>query len=295
MSELASASIPSSTCPPRRKSLPVVTQIDQHDIRFEITPELLINGVPSPPKSPVRRSWGLSRSHIPQSPPPPKPPVPSPPKRDSTTLRVLVASWNVGNMMPSKSKDVINAWIPEGGGGYDVIAVGLQESSYKERSASEIERDRGRTVSPDQTPPTDDTETVIDNMEDDNHDETEDNTQEPDEQEEEEEEQESNEGEMKTIKKKKSRAKRSIRKVSKLMRQMSSNLRGSVAEALEYPFNRQLFLHLGDQYGIIGKVELMEMRLFIYVHNKHPVSQIEKTTVATGLGSVIGNKVGTRI
>ncbi|KAF1314958.1 Kinesin-like protein, partial [Globisporangium splendens] len=91
---------------------------------------------------------------------------------------------------------------------------------------------------------------------------------------------------------KRSRTKKSIRKVSKLVRQVSTNLRDSVAEVLDYPFNRQLYLHLGDKFALVGKVELMEMRLFVHVQTKHSVTGIEKATVPTGLGSVLGNKGG---
>jgi hypothetical protein len=35
----------------------------------------------------------------------------------------------------------------------------------------------------------------------------------------------------------------------------------------------------------------MEMRLFVYVHERNNVCEVEKLAVPTGLGSVIGNKV----
>ncbi|KAF1790097.1 P-loop containing nucleoside triphosphate hydrolase [Phytophthora cactorum] len=54
-----------------------------------------------------------------------------------TSLKILIASWNVGNTMPPKDSKLLNEWIPEGGGDFDVIAVGLQESTYKSEKVSE--------------------------------------------------------------------------------------------------------------------------------------------------------------
>jgi phosphatidylinositol-bisphosphatase len=42
-------------------------------------------------------------------------------------LKVLVCSWNVGNAPPPAT---FAPWIPPGGGGSDIIAVGLQECAY---------------------------------------------------------------------------------------------------------------------------------------------------------------------
>lgn len=46
-------------------------------------------------------------------------------------LSIRCCTWNVGNKMPSAD---FSPWIPEGGGDFDVIAVGLQESTYKIKS-----------------------------------------------------------------------------------------------------------------------------------------------------------------
>lgn len=90
---------------------------------------------------------------------------------------------------------------------------------------------------------------------------------------------------------KRSRAKKSMRKVSSMVKQLGTNLRDTVGEALEYPFIRQLLMHVGENYELVGKVELMEMRLFVIVHTRNTVSDVDKLAIPTGLGSVIGNKV----
>jgi hypothetical protein len=43
-------------------------------------------------------------------------------------ISVLVGTWNIGNAQPP---DELDPWIPTAGGGFDVIAVGAQESNYE--------------------------------------------------------------------------------------------------------------------------------------------------------------------
>ena len=45
-------------------------------------------------------------------------------------LKLLVASWNVGNAKPPK---LLDEWVPAGGKGYDVIVIGAQECTYSEK------------------------------------------------------------------------------------------------------------------------------------------------------------------
>ncbi|KAL3656593.1 hypothetical protein V7S43_018591 [Phytophthora oleae] len=243
-----------------------------------------------------------------------------------TPLKILIASWNVGNTMPPKDSKLLNDWIPEGGGGFDVIAVGLQESTYKSEKVSEnlvraenadeeeeeIEADLLSTLS-----------SVLDATEVDDV--------------EEEDEEEENESKTESVLKrpgsqrsfadinnspsndsirsarageqlssstsesaakssdvivKRSRTKKSMRKMTRMVRQLSNNLRDSKGDALDYPFSKQIYLHLGDSYVLAGKVELMEMRLYVFVHERNNVCDVEKLAVPTGLGSVIGNKGG---
>lgn len=287
---------------------------------------------------------------------------------DKPPLRILVATWNVGNVMPPKDPHKIREWIPEGGGDFDVIAIGLQESSYRERAASVSSDVVSCSVAVDAADSTDTSDGAVlveagDYEVDDAadleacgndsptrpdpsrseweceygefcYDDGEDQEDEelvaalaeahqaarealapssprmsPTSPEEEEQDatartdnstasatgggSRSNSLQTGEVIIKRSRTKKSIRKVSKLVRQVSSNLRESVADALDYPFNKQLYHHLGEDYGLVGKVELMEMRLFVYVHSRHTVSGIEKISVPTGLGSVLGNKVRT--
>jgi hypothetical protein len=57
--------------------------------------------------------------------PPPPPPQGDPP------LRVLTCSWNCGNAPAGD----LSLWIPKGGVGYDIIAVGLMECTFTEKAA----------------------------------------------------------------------------------------------------------------------------------------------------------------
>jgi hypothetical protein len=59
-------------------------------------------------------------------------PLPSPP------VRLLVGTWNVGNARP---KEDFSPWLPRHGEGFDVIAVGLQESTYTSAGAHEEEEE----------------------------------------------------------------------------------------------------------------------------------------------------------
>ena len=45
-------------------------------------------------------------------------------------IEVLVLSWNVGNKQPNAAE--LEAWLPAGGGSYDLVAVGTQENDFKE-------------------------------------------------------------------------------------------------------------------------------------------------------------------
>jgi hypothetical protein len=42
-------------------------------------------------------------------------------------LRVLVCTCNIGNAMPTD----LSSWIPKNGGHHDVIAIGMQESTFR--------------------------------------------------------------------------------------------------------------------------------------------------------------------
>lgn len=211
-----------------------------------------------------------------------------------TPLKLLVCSWNVGNAQPPKLRSKLQQWIPEGGGDFDVIAVGLQESSYREKHGDEKEdqaRDTEDTVKADDSddeevgPNDDEVNVVEEELEEEEDEEVPHPTDEVE------------EGETKTpdmVIVKRSRSKKSMLKVTKIVKQMSSNIRetvATVAEVLEYPFLKQLVQHVGENYSLVAKVELMEMRLFVFALAKHNVTQVEKLSVPTGLGSVIGNKV----
>ncbi|GMF35442.1 unnamed protein product [Phytophthora fragariaefolia] len=264
-------------------------------------------------------------------------------------LKILVASWNVGNTMPPKDSKLLSDWIPEGGDDYDVIAVGLQESTYKNEKVSEnlVRTDSWRNASS-KAEDQDEEETDMDPPLDSVVDGTEVEEGEEDEEDEEYESEgkidelgnrssirrsgvhksssttdENNSPSSEAIRTsraggqfnsstseqnngstigpnkssdvivKRSRTKKSMRKMTRMVRQLSSNLRDTMGDALDYPFSKQIYLHLGESYVLAGKVELMEMRLFIYVHERNNVCDVEKLAVPTGLGSVIGNKVPT--
>lgn len=206
-----------------------------------------------------------------------------------------MCSWNVGNAQPPKVRSKLQQWIPEGGGDFDVIAVGLQESSYREKHGDEKEDQEARdTEDTTKADDSDDEEvecsTINEDVGDEEHEEEdyEDVPLPTDEAEEE----ESKTSDVVIVKR--SRSKKSMLKVSKIVKQMSSNIRetvATVADVLEYPFLKQLVQHVGDNYALVARVELMEMRLFVFALARHNVTQVEKLSVPTGLGSVIGNKV----
>ncbi|RHZ31892.1 hypothetical protein DYB37_004593 [Aphanomyces astaci] len=52
------------------------------------------------------------------------------------TLGPCAQTWNVGNKMPPATPAGIKSWVPEGGGDYDIVAIGLQESTYKKKASS---------------------------------------------------------------------------------------------------------------------------------------------------------------
>ena len=62
--------------------------------------------------------------------PPPPPPSGEPP------LRVLTCSWNCGNAPVAD----LSPWIPKGGLGYDIIAVGLMECTFTEKTAKKSKK-----------------------------------------------------------------------------------------------------------------------------------------------------------
>eukprot|EP00947_MAST-08B_sp_MAST-8B-sp1_P005518 g5518.t1 len=49
------------------------------------------------------------------------------PKNDK--FKLLVGTWNVGNAQPDEEQ--LKSWLPEGGGDFEMIVVGVQECSYK--------------------------------------------------------------------------------------------------------------------------------------------------------------------
>ncbi|RLN97557.1 hypothetical protein BBJ28_00017551 [Nothophytophthora sp. Chile5] len=217
----------------------------------------------------------------------------------------------MGNTMPPTDSTLLNDWIPEGGGDFDVIAIGLQESTYKSEKVSEtlaradswkpddldeedeeVDTDDGveeeeeskpplRRASSHKSLPVADDGDVVDSEASQSKGRVHSSSaaSEPD--------SDTTNGAIKRsdVIVKRSRTKKSIRKVSKMVRQLSSNL--------DYPFSKQIHQHLGKSYAVVGKVELMEMRLFVYVHERNNVNDVEKLAIPTGLGSVIGNKCAT--
>ncbi|OQS02462.1 phosphatidylinositol-3,4,5-trisphosphate 5-phosphatase [Thraustotheca clavata] len=152
-------------------------------------------------------------------------------------LQVLIGSWNVGNKMPPTSVD---PWLPQGGGGFDVIAVGLQESSFKKSSSSSND--------------------VFDEDDDDEEN-----------------------GEVVEV--------TEVSPPKQLQKSPSNASKRNLNS--HYPFYQQLEEHFGQDYVIAGHVDLMEIRLIVFVHNRHEFTDVEKITEATGVGNVIGNKGGT--
>lgn len=234
--------------------------------------------------------------------------------------------------MPPKNSKLIGQWLPEGGGDFDVIAIGLQESTYREKSTSvgdlanndpkspassvksdnsdnddwedggadaceaeeddagDTETDKPLSPTPAAAAPnsieqaTEPTKPPTTIPEPQNHIYTS-NANSPSSP------TANSSTNDQTVVVKRSRTKTSLRKVSTMVKQLSSNLRDTVGDALDYPFMKPLLQHLGDDYELVGKVELMEMRLIVMVHTRNSFSKVEKAAIPTGLGSVIGNKV----
>lgn len=53
-------------------------------------------------------------------------------------LRVLVCSCNIGNKMPTD----LSHWIPKDGGHQDVIAIGMQESTFRVKAPSKVREEQ---------------------------------------------------------------------------------------------------------------------------------------------------------
>lgn len=198
--------------------------------------------------------------------------------------------------MPPKE---ISPWIPLGGGNFDIVAVGLQESNYKERDRDEKESavigieeihqevfditeaqfkiestlDSEDRICLDSSPVlssfSQSGSYIADLKPNDGI----------------------NDSGGQDVIIKRPRSHKSYRKVKRIVRKVSENIRESVSEVFDYPFSKQLHQQLGEQYILANKVELMEMRLFLFVHEKHTVTAFEKVSIPTGLGSVLGNKV----
>ncbi|OQR98644.1 phosphatidylinositol-3,4,5-trisphosphate 5-phosphatase [Achlya hypogyna] len=182
-------------------------------------------------------------------------------------LKVLVGTWNVGNKMPPATADGLSAWIPQHGGDYDVIAIGLQESSFRKPSSkSELHDKDGK----------------------------EDKYESDDEDEDNEEVDAAKEAPVDAAKEtpvdaaKEAPAEASKEAPPPLIKSASSK-RSMVSH---YAFFHQLEHHVGPSYVVAGSVELMEIRLIVFVHERNAVTDVEKTTEATGVGNVIGNKGG---
>ena len=153
-------------------------------------------------------------------------------------IKLWVGTWNVGNKMPPTSAQDIEPWIPQGGGEFDLIALGLQESSYKHSF-------KERKVSVDGETP---------------------------------------------IERKTSR----LTMVGDKIRQLSPRSAGKGSRTSLFdqvgrkasvalnrtktqfadvcPFVKQLEEHLGENYKLAILVELLEMRLVVFVHQRNQVS-----------------------
>ncbi|KAF0693475.1 Aste57867_15572 [Aphanomyces stellatus] len=190
------------------------------------------------------------------------------PEGQERTLKLFTGTWNVGNKMPPSTSQDINCWIPEGGGDYDIIAVGLQESTYKKKSNA-----------PD-SPGHREVETVPEHEHEDDDDD----------------EDAARDIELHEVVLDEVPKKKELPKHSSIRHAFSELTKRPSMTPSTYPFFTQLAEHLGSNYMQIGAVELMEIRLAVYVHTRneagiHRFSDVEKVTEATGVGNVIGNKV----
>ncbi|KAH9157518.1 hypothetical protein AeRB84_000620 [Aphanomyces euteiches] len=173
----------------------------------------------------------------------------------SKKMKIFTGSWNVGNKMPPTNREGISAWIPEGGGVYDILAIGVQESTYKKKASHSNGNHEMETVPEQEHEEDDDDDDAAQDIE-----------------------------MQEVVLEEPPKPKTPTR--------MLSLTKHNSATASTYPFFVQLQEHLGSHYHMAGSVELMEIRLVVFVHTQHHVSDVEKITEATGVGNVIGNKGG---
>lgn len=56
----------------------------------------------------------------------------------SSRFRIFASTWNLGEVSDVKEVGCLSKWIPANGGAYDVLAIGMQESSISNELLSAI-------------------------------------------------------------------------------------------------------------------------------------------------------------
>jgi hypothetical protein len=153
-------------------------------------------------------------------------------------LQICIGTMNVGMKAPP---DNLDPWIPKGGGGFDLIVVGVQECSFRTRPAY----------------------VVAGGISDHEEDEEDEDSLVP-------------------------CTRRSLSQTGAKLPEADA----TGASAHDRRFINLVAQHVGTQYVPVDTVALMNMRLVVFVHVDHQdeISSIEKTTEATGIGRVVGNK-----
>jgi hypothetical protein len=168
---------------------------------------------------------------------------------------------NVGMKAPP---DDLEPWIPKGGGGYDLIVVGVQECSYRNRARLASDDGAGGET-------------------DDEDDDTSNRISDPS---------------ISPAVQHRSLNSLSARKSLMKQRDDKKSNRMSVApvevasSGHDHRFINTVASHVGAEYVPVDTVALMAMRLVVFIHVTHQdcIDNIEKTTEATGIGRMVGNK-----
>jgi hypothetical protein len=194
-------------------------------------------------------------------------------RSESSPVRILTATWNVGNAKPDEGE--LAQWLPANGGAFDMIVIGTQENAFKTRATASAK-------SPEADDDDDEAEAAMAAA----HAATEADR-------------------ASTPRRERSRSRRSSVSVASVAQ--ATKLHGGwVDDAAEsrsrwrrptapHAWDRMCAKRLGDGWMVCAHVTLREMRLTVYCTRALAASRIGHVATAysaTGLGTVFGNKGG---
>lgn len=200
-------------------------------------------------------------------------------RHEGRPIRVLTFTWNVGNKMPNAEE--VAQWLPKGGDGFDLVVVGTQENSFKEKKS------KSKAVITEDEDEEDDDDVVV--------------------------ELERRETARRT-------AYEDARAEEDSARGGKGHARDAAAAAeldthggdehgqktkrgkgrQHTIWETMVAAHLGAEYVVVAHVVLWEMRLTVYAlaqhraHRTGAITNVQKARSATGIAGVLGNKGGER-